>query len=371
MGAKLILIVEDDPAVQEGIADILEVAGYEVLTADNGQKALDMLQKQQPDLIVSDIMMPQMNGYDFYEAVHGNPEWVTIPFIFLTAKGAKEDIRLGKQLGADDYLVKPFEREDLLIAVEAKLKRLEEVQRPALERAEQLEEQLTRSERLALVGQLAAEFAHEIKSPLSVITMQTALLQRQLGAEDREIAEDLSRIIKQGKRIGEMAQNLLEYSRRAPLRRERTDIHQVLEETLAFTSYLLSRKGITVKCHFDHNLPSLSVDAAQMEQVFLNLIVNATQATAYEGKLTVSTRRAGDEALISFADTGCGIPPENLDKIFEPYFTTKPPGEGTGLGLYVCRNIITKHHGTIEVESEVGVGTTFTIRLPLSVNAEG
>ncbi len=366
MAAKRILVVEDDRAVREGIADILEVAGYEVLTASNGEEALNMLRQQRLDLIVSDIMMPHMDGYDFYEAVHGKSEWVTIPFIFLTAKGAKEDVRLGKQLGADDYLVKPFEREDLLIAVEAKLKRLEEVQRPALERVEQLEEQLTRSERLALLGQLAAEFAHEIKSPLSVITMQAALLQRQLGTEDREVAEDMARIIKQGKRIGEMAQNLLEYSRRAPLAREATDIHQVLEETLAFTSYLLTRRGITLERHFDRDLPPISVDPAQMEQVFLNLIVNAAQATPYEGKLTVSTRRVGDEVHISFADTGCGIPAENMDKIFEPYFTTKPQGEGTGLGLYVCRNIITKHHGSIEVESEVDVGTTFTIKLLFS-----
>ena len=118
--------------------------------------------------------------------------------------------------------------------------------------------------------------------------------------------------------------------------------------------------------HFDHNLPPISVDPAQMEQVFLNLIVNAVQATSYEDTLTVSTRQVGDEVHISFADTGCGIPAEHLDKIFEPYFTTKPRGEGTGLGLYVCRNILTKHGGTIEVESEVDVGTTFTIKLPSS-----
>ncbi len=366
MDTRLILIVEDDLAVQEGIADILEVAGYEVLAAGNGQEALAVLQERRPDLIVSDIMMPYMDGYEFYEAVHSQPEWVTIPFIFLTAKGEKEDVRLGKRLGADDYLVKPFEREDLLIAIEAKLRRLEEVQRPALERAEQLEEQLTRAERLALLGELAAEFAHEIKSPLSVITMQAALLQRQLGAEDQEVAQDMARIIKQSKRIGEMAQNLLEYSRRAPLTRETVDIHQVIEESLAFTSYLLTRKGITVERHFDHNLPPISVDPAQMEQVFLNLIVNAVQATSYEDTLTVSTRQVGDEVHISFADTGCGIPAENLDKIFEPYFTTKTRGEGTGLGLYVCRNILTKHGGTIEVESEVDVGTTFTIKLPSS-----
>jgi len=366
MSAKRILVVEDDLAVQEGITDILEVAGYEVLKANNGQEALTVLQRQRPDLIISDIMMPYMDGYDFYEAVHGRAEWVTIPFIFLTAKGEKEDVRLGKQLGADDYLVKPFEREDLLIAIEAKLKRLEEVQRPILERVAQLEEQLTRSERLALLGELAAEFAHEIKSPLSVITMQAALLQRQLGAEDQEIAEDMARIIKQGKRIGEMAQNLLEYSRRAPLSRKEIDIHEVLDETLTFTSYLLSRRGIAVERDYAPDLPPIPVDPAQMEQVFLNMIVNAAQATPYDGRLTVSTRHVGNEIHIAFADTGCGIPPENLDKIFEPYFTTKPSGEGTGLGLYVCRNIITKHGGTIEVESEVDVGTTFTIKLPLS-----
>ncbi|MDY7042014.1 MAG: response regulator, partial [Chloroflexota bacterium] len=249
MDTKKILVVEDDLAVREGITDILEVAGYEVLPASNGEKALAVLQQHSPDLIVSDIMMPHMDGYEFYDAVHSQPKWMTVPFIFLTAKGEKEDVRLGKRLGADDYLVKPFDREDLLVAVEAKLRRLEEVQRPALERVEQLEEQLTRSERLAFLGELAAEFAHEIKSPLSVITMQAALIQRQVGSEDQEVAEDMARIIKQGKRIGEMAQNLLEYSRRVPLTREALDIHQLIEESLAFTSYLLARRKITVERH--------------------------------------------------------------------------------------------------------------------------
>jgi len=359
-----LLLVEDDLPLLEQLGRQLTSHGYAVEKTDTGSEALFLGRELPLDIAIVDLGLPDISGMEVIRQLRAADK--AFPILILTARGRWQEKVEGLEAGADDYLVKPFEREDLLITIEAKLRRLEEVQRPALERAEQLEEQLTRSERLALLGELAAEFAHEIKSPLSVITMQAALIQRQLGTENRQVAQDMARIIKQSKRIGEMAQNLLEYSRRAPLTREVTDIHQIIEESLTFTSYLLTKRGITVERHFDHSLPPISIDPSQMEQVFLNLIVNAAQATPYEGKLTVSTRRVGDEVHISFADTGCGIPAENLDKIFEPYFTTKPRGEGTGLGLYVCRNILTKHGGTIEVESEVDVGTTFTIKLPFS-----
>ena len=119
-GDKLILLVDDNPAILEGVADLLELQGYQVLTASSGNQAVTQMQSKKPDLVISDIMMPGMDGYEFYKVVRSNPEWVPIPFIFLTARGQQRDIRRGNSLGADAYLTKPFEPDDLISARSAR-----------------------------------------------------------------------------------------------------------------------------------------------------------------------------------------------------------------------------------------------------------
>lgn len=371
--AKRILVVEDDLPIREGIVDILEIAGYEVDSAANGKEGLERIQAAQPDLIISDIMMPEMDGYAFYKAVHQNPQWAAIPFIFLTAKGEKEDIRLGRALGADEYIVKPFEREDLLLTVEARLRRAEEMRRPYEEEIEAWKERMAQSERLAALGEMAAEFAHEIKSPLTAITMyaqfvREALAKGELDEADRSL-EDLGKIIRQSERIARLTNNLLTFARQAPLEPRPIDLHVLLNEVLDLLSFRFEKHGIAVKTEYDPHLPFIVADPSQLEQVFLNLVVNAMQAMRPGGVLTLrtgSTEEQGETKVwVAVEDTGCGIPPDLLERIFEPFFTTKDHGEGTGLGLYVCRRIVNKHGGHIEVQSEVGQGSTFTVYLPL------
>jgi DNA-binding response OmpR family regulator len=137
-----ILLVDDDPAILEGVVDLLQLYGYNLLTASDGKLALEVMQDYTPDLVISDIMMPEMDGYEFYEAVRSRPEWVPIPFIFLTARGQQVDIRRGQSLGADAYLVKPFEPEDLLIAIDARLKRARAIQAVTQADVDQMKQQL-------------------------------------------------------------------------------------------------------------------------------------------------------------------------------------------------------------------------------------
>lgn len=367
-----ILVVEDDAAMREGVREILQVAGYQVRVASNGQEALQLLETVSPELIVSDIMMPEMDGYSFYERVREDDRWLLVPFIFLTARGERADVIRGKAMGVDDYLVKPFDPDELLVIVKSKLERMRQLEETTRQQVRSLSEQLTRADRMATVGGLVAEFAHEIKNPLTAITAYAQFVQRRMARREPEAAQDMERIVRQAKRIAKMAENILEYTRKEPLETCPTDIHHLLEEVLAFISFRLEKLGITVKTPYDPRVPIMLVDPDQLEQVFLNIIINAAYAMEKGGTLTVATAWLDDvqtpTTRVSFTDTGVGIPPENLSRIFEPYFTTRPPEQGTGLGLYVCQNIVEKHKGHIEVESRVGAGSTFHVYLPMKAD---
>ncbi len=367
----LVLIVEDMTAIREGICDILELEDYQTLQAANGREALAVMEQSAPDLIISDIMMPVMDGYAFYEEVRQRDEWLAIPFIFLTAKDQRTDIRRGRRLGADDYLTKPFDREDLLIAVEAKLRRAVEFQRPVQDKVEQLETQLVRSERLATIGQLTAEFAHEIKNPLTAISMYAEFAQRDLSEIDPQLAQDMTQIVQQSERIARLAKGLLTFSRQKPQILQGVNLTKMLDRVLNVIRFRLD--DVQVDKVYAPDVPLIQADAGQLEQVLINLIVNALQAMSGGGRLTlqVGQDEARARVFVAVRDTGCGIPEAHLGQIFEPYFTTKKAGEGTGLGLYVCKNIIEQHHGDIQAESQPEVGTTFTVWLPMTQPGNG
>src|SRR5260370_707730 len=169
-----ILVVEDDFNLMQGIRDILALQDYDVLTANNGQDGIDVLQAAHnlPDLIVSDIMMPRMNGYEFYEALRRETRWATIPFIFLTARGEKADIRAGKSLGVDDYIIKPFSAEDLLIVIEGKLRRRKELQ------------QVHSTEISDIKQSILTILNHEFRTPLTYIVAYADLLNTDTGVLD-------------------------------------------------------------------------------------------------------------------------------------------------------------------------------------------
>ena len=231
----------------------------------------------------------------------------------------------------------------------------------------QIEEQLRRTERLAELATLASGMAHEIGTPMNVILGRAEYLMHRTS--DDATRKGLSTIVTQVERITKVINQLLAFARRRPAERRAVHLRQTIENNLEMLQERLARHRIEVELAFADPVPTILADADQMSQVFLNLIMNAIHAMPEGGVLRVGLARAGGQARITLVDTGHGIPPEDLPKIFDAFFTTKEAGKGTGLGLTVVKGIIEEHGGTITAESEPGYGTTFTITLPLGVSS--
>lgn len=239
--------------------------------------------------------------------------------------------------------------------------------RPRIEAERNLEKarvQLVQSDKLASVGRLAAGVAHEINNPLGGITMYSHLALEDL-TEDSPAFFNLQKIISQTERCKKIVKGLLDFSRQHEPEIKTINLNDIINEILSLVETQSLFQNIEVNKLLDESIPSIMGDRSQLQQVFMNLALNAAEAMEGGGKLTVESFLIDDNSIeIKFTDTGCGIPPENMGKIFEPFFTTKSEINGTGLGLAVSHGIITKHQGTISVESKVGVGTTFKIKLP-------
>jgi two-component system, NtrC family, sensor kinase len=227
------------------------------------------------------------------------------------------------------------------------------------------QEKLMRSDRLAVLGQLAAGVAHEINNPLGSILLFTRLtLQQTTG--DGQMRDNLERIELETRRCHAIVQSLLDFARRREPKVEPVDVNQLADSAVSFFDKQNLLKNIKIVRNYGGNLPSIQADQQQLQQVLINMIVNASGAMNGKGVLTIETSDSGADGSvrISIADTGCGIPPENLDRIFDPFFTTKDVGHGTGLGLSVSYGIIQAHKGDIAVSSTPGTGSRFTITLP-------
>jgi signal transduction histidine kinase/putative methionine-R-sulfoxide reductase with GAF domain len=239
-----------------------------------------------------------------------------------------------------------------------------EALRRSMEELKATQAQLIQTAKLAAVGELAAGVAHEINNPLTSILGFAELLLKTLPP-DTPLRRDLEVIAKQATRARDIVRNLLGFAHQTAFRRRPCDINQVVQQTLDLMRQRLEMNGIVVEEHYAPHLGPLTLDSGQMKQVFLNLITNAAQAMPDGGRLRVSTTWVGDEVVVAVSDSGDGIPPELWDRIFDPFFTTKPIGQGTGLGLSVSLGIVQGHGGRITVESQVGQGSTFSVRLPV------
>jgi two-component system NtrC family sensor kinase len=226
-----------------------------------------------------------------------------------------------------------------------------------------MQHRVAQSERLASLGMLAAGVAHEINNPLGGILSLTALALEDMPEKD-PARENLEEVIRQSERCKDIVRGLLAFSRQQEAGSERVDVRQVLNETLALVSKQAFFFNIDLVKKCERDQPSVTADRSQLQQVFMNIIMNAVQAMGERGTLTVETRGADGFVETRISDTGKGIPAEDIDRIFDPFYSTKADGEGTGLGLSIAYGIVTKDRGHISVESELGKGTTFIIRLP-------
>lgn len=236
------------------------------------------------------------------------------------------------------------------------------------EKNKEVEEKAQLASRLAAIGEMASGIAHEINNPLSsVIGYADWLLERDIP---KEIRQDLETINRAAKRVADISSRLLTFAGQQEMKQEDTDIDQVIETAIELRRYSLINNNVEVINHFDPNLPKTMANGSQLQEVFLNLIINAETSMKEShggGTLLIGTETADSSIRISFKDDGLGIRRENLSKIFQPFFTTKDIGKGTGLGLSICHGIINKHGGSIYAESEFGKGATFIIELPVVI----
>jgi signal transduction histidine kinase len=226
---------------------------------------------------------------------------------------------------------------------------------------------MERADRLASVGEMAAGIAHEIKNPLTGIAAAITIIKDDFEPDDPR-TEIINEVLEQIKRLDKTVNDLLFFGKPAQPEPTFTNLNSIVEKTLMFASQHRSGKNIEKKLELEETLPPVYVDPKQIQQVFLNLILNAMQAMQNGGVLTVGTSLVESDgkhwARVSIADTGPGIPAQLLSKIFTPFFTTK--AQGTGLGLAICHKLVTQHGGELSVVSEDGVGTVFTVDLPVS-----
>ena len=233
---------------------------------------------------------------------------------------------------------------------------------------EQAQYQLIRTEKLAALGQLAAGVAHEINNPLGTITIYAHILLKGMEADDPR-RDDIMLIISEAKRTKDIVQGLLSFARETKLKPGDADINELLEDTLGLLVNQSLFQNIKIKKEFFRDLPTIFADATQLKQVFLNIILNAAQAMEGKGDIAITTWQDKNDIKIKIRDTGPGVPPEHVGKLFNPFFTTKE--KGTGLGLAISYGIIERHFGKIDVETELGKGSTFTISLPIGNSEKG
>jgi signal transduction histidine kinase len=226
--------------------------------------------------------------------------------------------------------------------------------------------QIGQSEKLASVGRLVAGIAHEINNPLTGVLTFSHLLKEKL--ENHEDLKDIDIILQETTRVRDIVKGLLDFARQSPSTKESININEIIQQLLKLIKSQREFKDIKIIEKYEEDLPEFTGDKNQLQQVFLNLLLNSAEAIPETGTITISTSASKDRIEVTINDTGCGIKDEDMDKIFDPFYTTKPVGKGTGLGLSVSYGIIQQHSGDIKCESKEGIGTTFTILLPLNQN---
>jgi hypothetical protein len=233
---------------------------------------------------------------------------------------------------------------------------------------DELERRLVQADKLSSVGLLAAGVAHEVNTPLAVISTYAQMLAKQVSGDDQK-SRLLDKIAKQTFRASEIVNSLLNFSRTSPTAFDEIDLNRVVAESLTLIRHQMEKSGIGVQLDLDEQLPAMKGNSGKLQQVFLNLFLNARDAMGPQGTLTVRTYAKGEAVGVDVTDTGHGISPENLSRIFDPFFTTKGVRKGTGLGLSVTYGIVREHGGAIEVESQPGEGTRFHLEFPAARKA--
>ena len=425
-----VLLVDDDPILRTQIKHLASKFVSEIQLAADGVEGLECWRQWRPDVIVTDVFMPRMNGLQMSEAI--KQEDPDAQIIVITADRDSESLRRALLIGVERYISKPVDMhlladaiakclrdrqqtEDLRLTrqvasltqalqvqleekriAEAELQKEKAEQRVLIDRLEEAHNQLLQSEKMASIGQLAAGVAHEINNPIGfvnsnlgslqhyvqhLLTLITAYAQHEaeLPAESRDalarlrqeididfLRDDVRDLLSESlgglQRVKRIVQDLKDFSHVGDSEMQWANLEDGLESTLNVVWNELKYKAEVIRDY--GRIAQVECIPSQLNQVFMNLLVNAGHAIKEKGTITLRTWQDAENVCVEISDTGSGIAPEIINRIFDPFFTTKPVGSGTGLGLSITHGIIRKHNGRIEVSSELGKGTSFRVFIP-------
>ncbi len=418
-----ILIVEDSRTQAIGLKFLLKEHGFDVRVAYDGMQALKAVAEKEPALIVSDIVMPEMDGYELCRNLRGNPETKHIPIILLTALSELNDVIKALENGADNFVTKPYKPDFLIsrirhILINSELRRdrrsekvieiffnnqrysfsalpdqvidlllstfenavqknkeLQEVNQKLLETQRELREKNKELEKVnAQKDRFLGMAAHDLRNPLGHIFTVADILLEDLDGKITDQQRELLEITKSSSQFMlDLVNDLLDIAKiesgKLNLNLQETDLAALVSQNVTRNRALAGKKNITLEVDVPDDLPPLTVDPGKMEQVLNNLISNAIKYSYPDTTVKIQLARQDDAVLLSVADEGQGIPADEQDKLFQPFertsVTTTGGEKSTGLGLAIVKRIVEGHHGKIWVESSVGKGTTFYVSLPL------
>ncbi|MEH2372117.1 sensor histidine kinase [Nostoc sp.] len=410
-----ILIVDDNPTNLSVLCEALNSEGFRFRVAVDGESAIAQAERNQPELILLDVQMPGIDGFETCYRLKANPVTQNIPIIFTTALADTESKTKGFSLGAVDYIPKPFAQEEVIarVRVHLQLKQLtESLEQQVSDRTKALQQaqvKLVQQEKLSTLGELVAGIGHEINNPINFISSNISPLQEHIAAvtellllyeqeypnptakitttiDDLNInfvLEDMGKILNSLKlgseRIRNLSNSLRNFCRSDRDTKISANLHQGLDSTLMILQHRFKANGDRPRIEVIKNygvLPDINCYIGQMNQVFMNILANAVDAVdeaITQGKMNnlipqikIATEIDSEEfVVIRIADNGIGIPERLKKRLFEPLFTTKVVGKGTGLGLSIAYQIVVeKHEGLLEVNSQLGLGTEFIIKIP-------
>lgn len=346
-----ILIVDDAEDTVELLRKRFRAEGYDTSEAFNGEEALNMVPEYEPDLIVLDVMMPKIDGYEVCQRLKADEKTKYIPVLMLTAKGEVEHKVKGLNIGADDYMGKPFDYKELSARVRSLLS------------IKATHEKKVEEEKSGALEQMMEQVAHEIRNPLTSVGGFARKVFNKLPEDDPN-RKYMQYIIEDVAVLESMIKQLIELKSMTISMKEPSAVNEVVKDSLKIFEQDFAQKAIQVETELREGLPMITADKKLLKRAFCNLIKNAAEAMESGTKtLKVTSRVNGDNLELQFSDTGKGITKEKIKNIFDPLVTSKV--YGPGLGLTFALKIIQDHKGTISVDSEEGKGTTFTIRFPV------
>lgn len=373
-----ILIIEDETILLEETLEWLRFEGHEAIGAADGKTGVTYAKFYLPDLILCDISMPGLDGYEVLLAVQGQLDTVGIPFIFLTARTSRDEIRRGMELGADDYITKPFTRLELLKAIETRLARREQKEQEHQHEVQLLQKALVdMHDRRLLQGKLLKMLSHDFNGPLTSILLTSTMLCSRIDRFDKEAQlQHLERINAAARLLQQMLEdvvlvNQLEQNS-LTLQPKPVIPSEFLQRLIQVFRALYSENcDIVLPPHADE---PIVVDDRLLRQVAMNLVTNALKFSLDHNRVEIELYRDGEQAVLRVRDNGIGIPEADQATIFEAFNrgSNVSAVAGSGLGLAIVKQAVDLHGGTIALESKINGGTTFTVKFPLlSLDSDG